>query len=95
MTAEEREIIRKHIRTIREKMIGNHVVGRPRSEQIAALQAAVDAMQVYKHVSALPCERLSKVLQYHINNPEACMFRDEVTLAALEAGAKALEYLIT
>lgn len=93
MTADERSVIRVHISILREKIIKAPITDLCSKERIAAVEAAMKAMARYKHIYA-PCERMGKVLLYHVNNPTALLFKDKVTMTALQTGVKALEYIL-
>lgn len=95
MTREERMEYRKAINVIDYKLLGK--LGRveePTREQIESLILAVRSMEEQMKATDKPLCKQIAVLKYHIKNPTALLFKDTITLDALEAGILAMKWLM-
>lgn len=91
MTNEQKRIIKQHIRVLEEKTIGKPGYTAPTAEQLAAITAAVLAMEEHQESTRLSFRRHIAVLTYHITHPSAYLFNDPNTVDALTAGVQALK----
>lgn len=82
------------IRTIVGEMLGRpYVCAEPDKEGLYAITDAVNALQEWQtECPALDFCRHIAVLNYHILQPRAILFKDRYTMAALRAGVQALEH---
>lgn len=95
MTADERARYNKALQVIDYKIISKrNVVAAPTIEQYYAMQAAVDAMERWMSEKGKPLSRQIAILNYHIANPTALIFKDRYTMDAMEQGCVALKRLL-
>ena len=94
MTRDERMQYRKAMNVIDYKIIGKKDAVIPNVEQMEAIIQAVRAMQYRMDEKGLPLRKHIAVLQYHINQPTATLFKDRITLEALEHGIMAMKWMI-
>lgn len=94
MTREERMQYRKAMNVIEYKLIGRKDAVIPNVEQSEAIALAVTAMQRRMEEKALPLRRHIAVLQYHVNEPTATLFKDRYTLDALSHGILAMKWMV-
>ena len=94
MTREERIEYRKAMNVIDYKILDKKAAVIPTVEQLQAISLAVTAMQRRMEEKALPLRRHIAVLQYHVNEPTATLFKDRYTLEALEHGILAMKWMI-
>lgn len=82
------------IRTIVDGMLGRpYVCVEPTAEDLHSITDAINAMQEWQYESPkLDFCRHIAVLNYHILQPRAILFKDRYTMAALRAGVQALEH---
>lgn len=90
MSENARDILDGYIRTM-DNWLHNGVVIKPSYAMLTAMQAAIDAMRQEQGRTHLSYERPCAVLQYHINQPTAELFRDPVTIKVIKTGIEALE----
>lgn len=82
------------IRTIVDRMLGRpFVCAVPSAEDLHSITDAINALQEWQY----ECPKLDfcrhiAVLNYHILQPAAILFKDRYTMAALRAGVQALEH---
>ena len=84
------------MRTIATQLLSN-----PRKEEVpekyelASISDAVDALRDWQEeCPKLNLHRHIAVLNYHVREPQAILFKDRYTMAALKAGAQALEHAL-
>ena len=95
MTREERMEYRKAINVIDYKMLGKpHTPNELSSEQVEAIILAVRSMEEQMKATDKPLRKHIAVLSYHIKNPTAILFKDNITMDALEAGILAMKWLM-
>ena len=94
MTREERVQYRYAMKVIDYKIIERKGAQVVTLEQREAIMLAVDAMKRRMEETGLPLRKHIAVLQYHINQPTATLFKDRVTMDALEAGILAMKWMI-
>ena len=82
------------ILTIVNRMLGRpNVCDEPDKEELHAIADAINALQEWqRETPALDFRRHIAVLNYHILQPGAILFKDRYTMAALRAGVQALEH---
>lgn len=66
-------------------------VDKPSVGVLNALHAAICALQEEQRRSGLSYERPCAVLQYHINQPLAILFRDPVTIKTIRTALRVME----
>ena len=95
MTREERIAYRKAINVIDYKLLGKpHAPSELTTEQLEALMLAVRSMEEQMKATEKPLRRDIAVLSYHVKNPTAMLFKDNITMDALEAGILAMKWLM-
>ena len=94
MTREERMEYNKAMNVIEYKVIGRRDAQMPTDEQMNAIMLAVGAMQRRMEEKGLPLRKHIAVLQYHINEPRATLFKDRNTMDALSHGILAMKWMI-
>lgn len=96
MDAVTRSNYRESMKLIVDKMIGRpHVVRTPNATELLALADAVDAMEEWqRQAPRLNFKRHIAIIGYHVKKPSAILFKDCNTMAALKAGAQAIEHKI-
>lgn len=94
MTLAERMRYNDAINVIDYKILGKNYPACATLEQCDAMQLAVNAMTwltaetgvyMYKHIT---------ILKYHIKNPTAMIFKDRITVYALNAGILAIREMV-
>lgn len=85
-----RDALDGHIRTL-DNWLHNGVVVKPSCSMLTAMQAAIDAMRQEQQRMKLSYDRPCAVLQYHVNQPTAELFRDPVTIKVIKTGIAAME----
>lgn len=95
MTIDQRSETRRMVGVIRDKLLGYRSIRKPSGEALKAMACAVVAIGrcTGDHASR-EAQRHQAVLSYHLREPEAMLFRDDITLDALAAGADAMERLL-
>ena len=95
MTQDERIMYNKAINTIDFKIIGRpNVIMEPTIEQLRAVQLAVHALEVQAHETERDFSRHIAVLNYHLSQPTAILFKDRITIDAMVAGIVAIKRLL-
>jgi hypothetical protein len=95
MTREERMAYRNAINVIDYKMLGKpHCPNELTREQLEAIMLAVRSMEEQMKATEKPLRKHIAVLSYHIKNPTAILFKDNITMDALEAGILAMKWLM-
>jgi preprotein translocase subunit SecA len=94
MTREERIEYSKAMNVIEYKIIGRRDAQMPTDEQMNAIMLAVGSMQRRMEEKGLPLRKHIAVLQYHINEPRATIFKDRNTLDALSHGILAMKWMV-
>lgn len=94
MTREERMQYNEAMNVIDYKIICKKAAQVPTVEQMKAIHLAVGAMQRRMEEKGLPLRKHIDVLQYHVNQPTAILFKDSITLDALEQGIMAMKWMI-
>ena len=93
MTAEERMEYRNAINTIDYKLLSKiHAANELTREQLEAIILAVRSMEERMKATDKPLRKQIAVLTYHIKNPTALLFKDAITLNALEEGIMAMRW---
>lgn len=87
MDNQERETLQAAIKLL-DSWLHSGVTSKPRRLVLDAVQTAVDAMRKDQDSNY---KRHCVVLQYHIDHPDAILFRDPVTLAAIKTGIAVME----
>ena len=85
--------LQESIRTIAGRMIGRpRAEGVPEKSDVFAISDAVDALHEWQEeCPTIDLHRHIAVLAYHVREPQAILFKDRYTMAALKAGVQALE----
>lgn len=95
MTADERIMYNKAINCIDYKIISRpHIVTEPSMEQYRSMQLAVHALEVQAKETGRDLSRHIAVLNYHLSQPTALLFKDRVTIDAMTAGIIAIKWLM-
>lgn len=95
MTRDERLAYNKAITCIEYKLIGRRdKQDPPTMEQYQALQVAMDALIRMQQSTGKSQQRHIGLLQYHIKEPTAILFKDRYTMDALTAGIHAIKWLV-
>lgn len=94
MDATTRSECKRSIRLITERMIGKpYVCVEPDKDELEAIKNATNALEEWQaECPALDFCRHIAVLNYHVLQPRAILFKDRYTMAALRAGVQALEH---
>lgn len=93
MTREERMQYNNAINVIDYRLICKRCATVPNADQLQAIHLAIGAMQRRMEEKNLPLGKHIAVLQYHIKQPTATIFKDSITLEALEQGIMAMKWL--
>lgn len=95
MTKDERLKYYKAINVIDHKLLGKPgFVMEPTRDQLEAIILAVKSMETRMQETGNPLSKHIAVLQYHIKNPTALLFKDRNTLDALTAGILAMKWMM-
>ena len=95
MTQDERIMYNKAINTIDYKIIlRTHCIAEPTMEQLRAMQLAVHAMEEKMKETGKDLSRHIAVLNYHLAQPTALLFKDRHTIDAMTAGIYAIKWLL-
>ncbi len=95
MTREERVAYRNAINVLDYKLMGRpHITNELTSIQLEAIMLAVRSMEEQMKATDKPLRKQIAVLSYHIKNPTAYLFKDDITMDALEAGILAMKWLM-
>lgn len=93
MTKAERMLYRKAINVIDYKLLSKPgYVTEPTRDQLEAIILAVKSMEKRMQETEYPLGKHIAVLQYHIKNPTALLFKDRNTLDVLTAGIMAIRW---
>jgi hypothetical protein len=95
MTHDERLIYNKAINCLDYKVIGRpNVVAEPSIEQLNSMRLAVDALEQQMKTTEKDLSRHIAVINYHLANPTALLFKDRYTIDAMNAGVIAMKWLV-
>lgn len=85
----------KAIHVIGYKVIGRpHVITEPSMEILRAMGLAVHALEKQEKAMERNFSRHIAVLNYHLANPAAMLFKDRYTIDAMTAGINAIKWLM-
>ena len=95
MTHEDRIKYSKAINVITYKIIDRpYDENVPTNEQLEAMRLAIHAMNMMAYDTGRSMTRLIAILNYHLENPNALLFRDKHTMEAMKTGVAAMRYLM-
>lgn len=95
MTQDERIMYNNALNTIDYKIIGRpHIIMEPTIEQLRAMQLAAHAMEVEMKETGKDLSRHIAVLNYHLAQPTALLFKDRHTIDAMTAGVFSIKWLM-
>lgn len=81
--------------TLLENWLHCGKVDKPRQALLDAMQTAVNTMEKEDGGPGMPYKRPRAVLQYHVSNPLAILFRDPVTINAIKTGIAVMGHVLT
>lgn len=83
------------IHVIDYKIIGRpHIIMEPSIEQYRSMQLAVHALEVQAKTMERDFSRHIAILNYHISQPTALLFKDRYTIDAMVAGINAIKWYL-
>lgn len=95
MTIDERLMYNKAINCIDYKIIGRpHLIAEPTCEQMNSMQCAVNALEQQMKTTGTDLSRHIAVINYHLSQPTALLFKDRYTIDAMNAGVIAMKWLV-
>ena len=95
MTQDERIMYNKAINCIDFKIIGRpHTIIEPTMEQLSSMQVAVAALEKQMKATGRDFSRHISVLNYHLSQPTALLFKDRITIDAMTAGIVAIKWML-
>ena len=95
MTIDERLMYNKAINCLEYKVIGRpHLVGEPTQEQMNSMQCAVNALEKQMMDTGKDLRRHIAVINYHLGQPNALLFKDRITIDAMTAGIFAMKWMV-
>lgn len=95
MTRDDRIRYNKAIATIEREIIEREYdERRPNTAQLLAMHIAVPAMNAYAYDTGRKLDREIGMIEYHLANPDAVLFRDRYTMKAMNMAVLALKYAI-
>ena len=95
MTNEDRIKYSKAINVITYKIIERPFEeSKPSDEQIEAMRLAIHAMNMMSYDTGRDMARKVAILNYHIENQSALLFKDKHTMDAMKTGVAAMKYLM-
>lgn len=95
MTQEDRIRYNKAISTIEREIIDRpYDENIPNTAQVLAMHIAVPAMNAYAYDTGKNLDRQVAIIEYHLANPNALLFRDRHTLEAMSMAVTAMKYAI-
>lgn len=95
MTHDERLMYNKAINCLDYKVIGRpHIVAEPSMEQLNSMRLAVDALEQQMKATEKDLSRHIAVINYHLSNPTALLFKDRYTIDAMNAGVIAMKWMV-
>lgn len=95
MTNEDRIMYRKAVNVLTTKIILRYYdESLPGNDQIEAMRLAIHAMNMMAYDTGKDVARKVAILKYHIDNPNALLFRDKHTMDAVKTGVEALKYML-
>ena len=95
MTHDERLMYNKAMNCLEYKVIGRpHLVGEPTQEQMNSMQCAVNALEQQMKATGKDLKRHIAVINYHLFQPTALLFKDRITIDAMTAGIIAMKWLV-
>lgn len=95
MTQDERARYNKAINVISYKIIDRtYFESMPTNEQLDAILLGIKAMNLLAYDSGMNLKRQIAILTYHINQPNALIFRDRYTLDACSKAVYAIRYML-
>ena len=95
MTQEERIRYNKAINVIIYKVIERpYDESMPTNEQLEAMRLGIHAMNMMAYDKGQDVKRKVAILNYHLENPNALLFRDRYTLDAMSMAVAAMRYMM-
>ena len=95
MRSEDRIKYNKAINVITYKLIDSPEFERmPTNEQLEAIRVAVHAMNMMAYDLDRNLDREVAILNYHLAQPNALLFKDKNTMNALVQGVIAMKYIV-
>ena len=95
MTNEDRIMYRKAINVLTNKYILRYCVeSLPGFDQLEAMRLAIHAMNMMSYDTGKDVARKVAILKYHVDYPNALLFRDKHTMDAVKAGVEAMKYML-
>ena len=95
MTQEDRLRYNKAISTIERQIIERpYDENMPNTAQLLAMHIAIPAMHAYAYDKGRNLDREIGMIEYHLANPNALLFRDRHTMKAMCLAVTALKYAI-
>lgn len=94
MTIEQRSEGRRLLYILRTKVMEYVGARKPSIDGLNAMGRAAAAIDEMCQPGDREAEKARNILHYHVCKPEALLFKDEVTMAALKHGADALERML-
>lgn len=96
MTQDERAKFSKAINVIAYKIIERpYFESMPTNEHLDAIRLAVHAMNMMGYDTGKDMHRHIAILNYHLANPNALLFKDRNTMDAMSMGIAAMRRLIS
>ena len=95
MRSEDRIKYNKAINVITYKLIDSPEFERmPTNEHLEAIRVAVHAMNMMSNDIGRNLDREVAILNYHLSQPNALLFKDKNTTNALVQGVIAIKYIV-
>lgn len=94
MTLAERMRFNNAINIMDYKILGKNYPACATIEQCDAMRLAVNAMVWLSAETGMNMHKHIAILKYHIKNPAAMIFKDRVTVDALNAGILAIKEML-
>lgn len=95
MTQDERLKYNKAVNTIMYKILERpYDQNIPTNEQLEAMMYAVKAMNLLAYDTGRNLNRQIAILNYHIAQPNALLFRDRHTIEAMNQAVYAIKYML-
>lgn len=94
MTIEQRSEARRLLYILRTKVMEYVGARKPSVDGLNAMGCAAAAIDEMCQSGGREAEKAQAILHYHVCKPEALLFKDNATMAALKYGADALERML-
>lgn len=95
MTQDERIMYNAAINVTDYKIIGRpNSITEPSMEKLRSMQLAVQAMEKQMKETGKDLSRHIAVLNYHLSQPTALLFKDRITMDAMTAGIIAIRWMM-